>query len=116
RAMWPRGSAWRMVLALAASAHTMLVRRDAAVLRILYSKGVVEPPPIYEKWNSHSRVRVLGNPQVDSPVMGWGLSSVAPANRLRQLHLDIDAWAGTVMTNFNGDLRTLEHLKYDVTN
>jgi hypothetical protein len=116
RAVWRLALASTIVLALAASAHTMLVRRDAAVLRILYSKGVVESAPIYEKWNSHSRVRVLGNPHVDSPVMGWGLSSAAPAHRLRQLHLDIDAWAGTAMTNFNGDLRTLEHLKYDVTN
>ena len=39
-----------------------------------------------------------------------------PQKRLRQLQLDIDVWAGTVMTHFDGDLRGVEHLKYDVTN
>ena len=36
--------------------------------------------------------------------------------RVRQLQLDIDAWAGTMMTRFDGDLRSVEYLKYDVTN
>ena len=39
-----------------------------------------------------------------------------PPTRLRQLQLDIDVWAGTVMTHFDGDFRTVAHLKYDVTN
>ena len=40
-----------------------------------------------------------------------------PPTRLRQLQLDIDVWAGTVMTGFDGDFsERAEHLKYDVTN
>ena len=96
--------------------HTALLKAGKPIFRIVYSKGVVETPPIYERWNSYSRVRVLGDGTREQPAQGWGLSPTMPPTRLRQLHLDIDAWAGTTMTNFNGDLRRLEHLKYDVTN
>ena len=105
-----------VVLGVAAAGHTVLVRRGSPIFRIVYSKGLVETRPVYEKWNSYSRVRVMGNPDVELPAQGWGLSSQAPKTRLRQLHLDIDAWAGTTMTKYDGDLAPLEHLKYDVTN
>ncbi len=45
-----------------------------------------------------------------------GIESTVPPTRLRQLQLDIDSWAGTVMTHFDGDFSTVAHLKYDVTN
>ncbi len=105
-----------LLLSVAAAGHTALVRSGVAIIRLVYSKGVAETPPIYEKWNSYSRVRVTGDPEQETPAQGWGLSQNVPPSRLRQLHLDIDVWAGTVMTHFNGDLRTVEHLKYDVTN
>ena len=116
-ASWRRASVIVLaVLGVAAAGHTVLVWRGSPIFRIVYSKGVVETRPVYEKWNSYSRVRVMGNPDVELPAQGWGLSSRAPKKRLRQLHLDIDAWAGTTMTKFDGDLAPLEHLKYDVTN
>ena len=116
-ASWRRASVIVLaVLGVAAAGHTVLVWRGSPIFRIVYSKGVVETRPLYEKWNSYSRVRVMGNPDVELPAQGWGLSSRAPKKRLRQLHLDIDAWAGTTMTKFDGDLAPLEHLKYDVTN
>ncbi len=110
------GVASLLVLGVAAASHTMLVRKGAPIFRIVYSKGVVETLPLYEKWNSYSRVRVMGDPRRELPVQGWGLSPLVPQKRLRQLHLDIDVWAGTVMTHFDGDLGAVEHLKYDVTN
>ena len=116
-ASWRRASVIVLaVLGVAAAGHTVLVWRGSPIFRIVYSKGVVETRPVYEKWNSYSRVRVMGNPDIELPAQGWGLSSRAPKKRLRQLHLDIDAWAGTTMTKFDGDLAPLEHLKYDVTN
>ena len=105
-----------IVLSLAAAGHTVLVRRGTGIIRLVYSKGVVEFPPLYEKWNSYSRVRVTGDPERAVPAQGWGLSPALPPSRLRQLQLDIDVWAGTVMTHFDGDLSTVGHLKYDVTN
>ena len=105
-----------LLLIVAAAGHTALVRRGPGIVRLVYSKGIAETPPIYEKWNSYSRIRVTGDPEREGPAQGWGLSPEVPPSRLRQLHLDIDVWAGTVMTHFDGDLRTVEHLKYDVTN
>ena len=108
-----------VVLGVAAAVHTSLVWRGAPVFRILYTKGsaAIEPRPLYDRWNSYSRVRVTGNPNWLSPPDGWGLSqTLPPGRRLNQLLLDIDAWAGTTMTRFNGDLSVVDHLKYDVTN
>ena len=104
-------------LILAASAHTVLVWREFPVLRILWIKGALEARPLYEKWNSYSRVRVNGDPDVATVPYGWGLSSAWPADRLvRQLKMDIDVSAGTVMTAYSGKPDEVEHLKYDVTN
>ena len=105
-----------LVFGAAAAAHTVLVWRGTPVFRIVYSKGVVESRPIYERWNWYSRVRVMGDPRLELPAQGWGLSSKVPPTRLRQLQLDIDVWAGTVMSYFDGDFSKLPHLKYDVTN
>lgn len=100
-----------------AAAHTALVWRQFAVLRILYIRGSFEGRPLFEKWNSYSRVRVNGDPAVATPPYGWGLSEKYPEDRLvRQLQMDIDISAGTVMTKYDGDLSALDHLKYDVTN
>src|SRR5262249_27567756 len=48
---------------------------------------------------------------------GWGLSrTLAPDLRVRQLQMDIDVVAGTVMTGYDGTAATVPHLGYDVTN
>ncbi len=97
--------------------HTMLVWKQFPVLRILYVKGSFEARPLYEKWNSYSRVRVNGDPNRLEVPYAWGLSRTYPKDvRIHQLHLDIDVNAGTVILPFNGDFRPLEHLKYSVTN
>ena len=45
-------------------------------------------------------------PEADTLILGL----------VRQLFLTIDGTAGTVLTEFDGDLGRLEYLKYDVTN
>lgn len=105
------------LLILAAGVHTTLVWRQFPVFRILYVKGALEARPLYEKWNSYSRVRVNGNPAEATDPYGWGLSSAWPRDRqVRQLKMDIDVSAGTVMTAYSGQPAEVEHLKYDVTN
>ncbi len=48
---------------------------------------------------------------------GWGLSDTyQPTDVLNQLRLNIDGSAETVLTRFGGNLDTLQHLKYDITN
>jgi hypothetical protein len=80
-------------------------------------KGKREPRPLFEKWNSFSRISVIGDPTQPSPPRGWGLSATYPRDRsVPQLALLIDASALTLLTAFDGRLETVEHLKYDVTN
>jgi hypothetical protein len=106
-----------IVVGVAAQAHTLLVWRGFPVFRILYIKGSFEARPLYEKWNSYSRVRVNGDPDAQVIPQGWGLSpTLPPSERVRQLQMDIDVAAGTVMTGYDGSPAALEHLKYDVTN
>ncbi len=97
--------------------NTILVRNQLPLLRLIWVKGGFESRPLYEKWNSFSRIRVIGNPNKPEKPVSWGLSSVYPSEReVRQLHMDIDATAGTVLTAFDGNLEDVEYLKYDVTN
>jgi hypothetical protein len=106
-----------LVLAAGAIGHTALVWRQFPVLRILYIKGSFEARPLYEKWNSYSRVRVNGDPSAPEVPYGWGMSSAWPTDRrIRQLKMDVDVSAGTVMTGYTGDPAETEHLKFDVTN
>lgn len=106
-----------LALGLFAAGHTVLVWKQFPVLRILYIKGAFEARPLYEKWNSYSRVRVNGDLSKPEPPYAWGLSRRYPKDvRIKQLHLDIDVNAGTVILPFDGRFEPLEHLKYDVTN
>lgn len=115
---WRRVALATALLLLAGSAaHLVLVWNQKSLLRILYIRGSFEARPLYEQWNSYSRVRVNGDPNQVMVPTGWGLSSRMPAGlRSRQLQMDIDVTAGTVMTAFDGNLDTLRHLRYDVTN
>jgi SAM-dependent methyltransferase len=102
---------------IAAAGHTVLVWKHFPIFRILYVKGSFEARPLYEKWNSYSRVRVNGNPDALVEPQGWGLSRTLPPDlRVRQLQMDIDVVAGTVMTGYDGTPASVPHLGYDVTN
>lgn len=106
-----------VLLLIAAAGNTALVWRHFPVFRILYIKGSFEARPLYEKWNSYSRVRVNGNQDALVEPQGWGLSRTTPPDiRVRQLQMDIDVVAGTVMTGFDGNPGSVRHLGYDVTN
>lgn len=113
----PLASGVLVCAGLAAVGHTALVWREFPIFRIIYIKGSFEARPLYEKWNSYSRVRVNGDPTAETVPQGWGLSkTLPPSTHVRQLQMDIDVAAGTVMTGYDGTPAALEHLKYDVTN
>ena len=106
-----------LVLASISVWHTDLIKKESPLLRVKWSKKGQLRKPLYEKWNSFSRVTVMGDSIVLEKPFGWGLSSVYPQDRrVRQLRLNIDAGAETILTRFSGDWSKLEHLKYDVTN
>lgn len=106
-----------MLLIVFAAGHTVAVRQDSPWLRLVWVKGRYEAPPLVERWNPFSRIRVIGDPSREVRPSGWGLSATLPDDlRTRELHLDIDSYAGTELTAFDGAPSSVEHLKYDVTN
>ena len=106
-----------LILVVATAAHAVAARHNRGWMRLVWVKGQFEARPLVEKWNSFSRVRVIGNPDKFIRPSGWGLSTTLPGDRsARELHLDIDSYAGTELTRFDGDLAQVDHLKYDVTN
>jgi hypothetical protein len=106
-----------LLFASFAAANTVLVSKQSTLLPLMWVKGVLEHRPLYEKWNSFSRIAVRGNPNKLSEPFGFGLSPVYSSDRkVRQVHMNIDATAETVLTAFDGNLNNLEYLKYDLTN
>ncbi len=106
-----------VVLVGSTAGQAISARDNHAWLRLVWVKGQFEARPLVEKWNSFSRVRVIGNPEKYIRPSGWGLSETLPRDRTaRELHLDIDSYAGTELTRFDGDTSKVDHLKYDVTN
>jgi hypothetical protein len=105
------------VLAAFVAVNSLRILEQTSLLRVEWVKGAYERRPLFEKWNSFSRVTVSGDPSRPSVPRGWGLSDTYPRDRgVHQLSVLIDASAGTVLTGFDGRRETLEHLKYDVTN
>lgn len=82
--------------------------------RLDFVKGEAYERPEYEKWNSYSYVGIREVRHRTRP-FGWGLSDVWTGTAPPERGVRIDAGAGTVIVGFNGDLETVEFLKYDVT-
>lgn len=106
-----------LLLAFLAVLNTVLMVKQRPLLRLKWVKGELELRPVYEKWNSFSRLTVLGDPDRPENPFGWGISPIYPAGqKVRQLHMMIDASAYTPLTAFDGDLDDLGYLKWDITN
>lgn len=74
----------------------------------------VEVKPLVELWNSHSVVTVFNTGH--DTLLGWGMSPVYEPDHIpKQLFMLIDAAAATVITEFDGSLRKVRHLRYDIT-
>ena len=87
------------------------------LIHLLWSKFEEGKTPLYEKWNSFSRIRVFGNGDVPTEPFGWGLSGKDPwKSQVRQLQLDIDSNALTVLTHFDGNFQPIQYMQRDVTN
>ena len=112
------GGALAVVLGGLAAASTVLTRANRPLIDIVDTASNANSAYRYVRWNSHSRVTVVGNPDVPTPAAGWGLSDKTGADKvpMRQLGMNIDTWAGTVLTSFDGDTNKLWYLKDDVTN
>jgi len=112
------GSAFLAIVFLViAVLNTYAASNQNAFLKLTHVKGAAETGVIYERWNSFSRVTVWGNPDWTQEPFGWGFSPVhPPKEQIKQLWLFIDATAGTPLTGFASDLKTVDFLKYDIVN
>ena len=104
------------LLLLGGSVFLSLDGQAGAWLRPGFLKGREQVRPLFERWSSYAYIAASGNPDVPWTAAVWGPSAVTPRTKVRQLALEIDANAGTVMTHFDGDLGAVDHLTYDVTN
>jgi predicted membrane-bound spermidine synthase len=112
RSVWFTGS-----IALLGTANLILANHNMSPLELAWMNGGDAMRPIYEKWNSFSRVVVQGDPEAFYEPFAWGLSTTYRGHAMvRQLSVRIDAGAQTAMTRYDGDLRKLDYLHYDITN
>lgn len=100
-----------------ATYNSVMADQQNAPLRLRWVHGYIEPKPLFEKWNSFSRVKVAGDPNELHRPYAWGLTSKWPEDKkVSEMELMIDAGANTWLTKFDGDESKVQHLKRDLTN
>ena len=86
---------------------------------VKFVKGRRQPPTLALEWNSFSRVDVVGTPRslwTAHPLNFPGFSTrLDPDFVIPEVGLRYDADAATQITYFDGDLRRMEFLHFDVT-
>jgi hypothetical protein len=104
-------------LAVLAVSNALLFPSHQQFIKLKWVHGFIQSTPLYEKWNSFSRITVFGDENELRRPAAWGLSAKWPEDKkVSELNLTIDAGADTVLTKFDGDFAKVEHLKYDLTN
>lgn len=86
----------------------------ANLFRLEFVKGKTYKQPEYERWNAYAYIGISGAVAKERP-FGWGMSKTWKGIPPRERLMLIDAGAGTVITEFKGDLDEVDHLMYDVT-
>lgn len=87
------------------------------VFRVQMAKFRTMDNFLFERWNSFSHVAILRS--LEKQPFGWGLGDKLEKGEytdVKQYWLKIDGAAGTVLTGFDGDFRSVEYLKHDVIN
>jgi hypothetical protein len=115
-----RALALAMVLSLAGAtawAAQHLRWHEVSAFPVRFAKGAAQELPIYERWNSFSRIAVFGESPLDGGLVAWSLSAAYPGRvAVASRWLLIDAGAGTPLIGFDGDPEAVEYLRYDLTN
>lgn len=98
--------------------HSYLFVNDLpGAVRIHWVKGTDTEKPLYEKWNSFSRVTVWGDMSKPAYFIYPGVSKAYRfQNTTKGLNLEIDGCARTTMVGFDGDMRKLEALRFNASN
>ena len=99
-----------MVASLAAIVVVAVALPPLRLFAVSTTKGHEHHPVLFSKWNSFSRIGVY-----DQPYGAWSLSprytGPLPDTRL----MDIDSAAGTQILRFDGNLRQVSYLQYELT-
>lgn len=88
------------------------INANSDFLRISYAKGIGEKQVFFEKWNSFSRITV-------TPIKTtytWALSDRYNEGLLEGVEIKIDSDAATPITKFDGNLESVDYLRYNLTN
>ncbi len=103
------------VLAVALLAAFVLNGSTRRGFRVIYPKGSYQAPTAVslEAWNTYSQV-VAMKPQTGPPFY-WSARRPAGAPRLVTLLLSIDGLAGTLATQWDGNVESLDWVRHDVT-
>jgi hypothetical protein len=113
-----KASCWlTALLLLFVAGNTFLVYKQSSLIRLIWVKAKFEERPLYEKWNSFSRVTVSGDKDQRQEPYGWGFSPAFDhKTRTRQLDIFMDAFNATVLPYFQGDFNEVDYLRWDITN
>lgn len=130
------------IIAVASLAVVFMGNLLFGFLDVRYVKGynvaqIFPEPPIYEGWNSFSRVAVYHwndetyrdfsldplreNPETQllaqqrEQYISWGRSDRYVGEYPKQLNMHIDGMAGTMINRWDGDPASVPHLKYEIT-
>jgi hypothetical protein len=112
-----RGRRWRLLLAAGLVAFVALGLAAPRKVSPRWIHGRLEDTPEQVFWNSYSRVAVFP-PERHHPT-GWGMGSNFRAAQYSDVTIrweNIDANAGTLVTQVGHDLSGQGYLTYDVTN
>ncbi len=92
-----------------------LAQNEIAAFKIQHIKGSEEPEIEYEHWNSFSRIAVLKPTRLGK--QAWNLSTEFKEKLdIESRYLRIDGHAGTQLIGFDGDLKKVEFLRWDLPN
>lgn len=92
-----------------------LEQHEVAAFKVRHIKGHEEPDIEYERWNSFSRIAVLHPTRLGA--QAWNLSTeFRDKLDIESRYLHIDGHAGTQLIGFDGDLKKVDFLRWDLPN
>ena len=105
------------IIMIGGIAHHFLSAAMFPFMRITTVKFQPEHELVYDRWNSYSRITVMGDPKKPVRAFAWGPSKSFPLGEIAHgLLLLIDGSNGTYMTEFHGKLNEVSYLREDLVN